>query len=124
MTAQRQAPAQIDRDVFNKAHDRINAQVERLKKHFPQLQLSFGYIGNCSLSMNAQPGDKNDDRAWYVFTKVRPVMSVCATPSDSRMQSWGGYETNRMTEMSYQIEERLTNWCNELAERMEVGTLV
>lgn len=47
------------------ARNRLDILLTQMKECYPDVQLSFGYIGNC--------GECFDDRFWMFFTKVRPI---------------------------------------------------
>jgi hypothetical protein len=77
----------------------IEACVRGLAVEFPQLGLSFGYIGNV--------GRGYDDRGWRVFTTVR---------RDNRSQSWGDWPTDQLPAMYEAIATgRLRLFCESLA---------
>lgn len=55
------APGPRDRTSEVSPQDKFNAEIEQLKKQYPNI--SFGYIGN----MWNEPGMPKDDLSWYVF---------------------------------------------------------
>lgn len=79
----------------------ITVEVLKLAKDFPQLGLSFGYIG----SFSAQPGDH---RGWRVFTRqTDPIGSAIC---------WGDFDTVQLADMYDRIKAgMLREFCQSLA---------
>ena len=69
-------------DRRKKAYDQISALVDRLKRKYPEAELSLGYLGNFE--------KWGDDRAWYVFSKLSRPGSY-----GHKSWKWGGYRADR-----------------------------
>lgn len=92
-----------------KAHEMLTALVDEMKAEHPNLHLSFGYIGNCSLG-----GQGHDDRNWYVFTKLAsPAARVGCDVS------FGGYATNRLGRFHAHAARELSAWCRTQQARLD-----
>ncbi|WP_162815028.1 hypothetical protein [Erythrobacter aureus] len=94
----------------------LRTQVEELAVQYPDLGLSFGYIGNLSI------GPIHDDRSWKVFTK-------CATPRchGASDVSWGGYATKNLGLMHVAARKSLADWCQQKSDLLaarEIRSLV
>jgi hypothetical protein len=86
------------------AAELIEVEVKALAAAFPELGLSFGYIGNCDMG----PYARWDDRSWRVFT------NRCG--EDGRSCSWGYAHTDTLDHMLDVIREgRLARWCDVVA---------
>ena len=69
-------------DRRKKAYDQLSALVDRLKRKYPEAELSLGYLGNFE--------KWGDDRAWYVFSKLSRPGSY-----GHKSWKWGGYRADR-----------------------------
>ena len=108
------ARAMSEAEASADLHTFVNALAER----FPQLGLSFGYIGNCSLFV--QPGNPNyyDDRSWRVFTKL--ANQRCLGGSNI---SFGSHDTRDLGYLLLDARYHLAEWCDATAKRLAAGEL-
>lgn len=97
----------------NSAYDALKAQVTKLAETYPDLGLTFGYIGNCDLF-----GQRWDDRRWYVFTKLATPASKGACDI-----SFGGYPTSQLGHLMIQAERKLEAWCQAKMEALTARTI-
>lgn len=75
--------------------DKSKQILDRLNAKYPEVRLSFGYIGNCSISF--------DDRSWGFFTKVpMPLKRHCF--------SYGWTSTDKVDEFLDNVEDKLDQW--------------
>lgn len=70
------------------AADTITAAVKALAAQYPQLGLSFGYIGDL--------GRNYDDRSWRVFTKL--------VDKTGRSVSFGYHSTEELADLAARVE--------------------
>lgn len=85
----------------------IRKTVEALSAEFPQLGLSYGYVGNLS--------PQYDDRSFKVFTVLRDRgMSV----------SFGGYPASRLGHLCRDVRKGLRAWCEEQAKQLADGKIL
>ncbi len=94
----------------------LREQVRELAGEYPELGLTFGYIGNLSFA------PRHDDRAWKVFTK-------CATPRchGASDVSWGRYATGDLGLMVVDARKSLAAWCKQKSDLLaarEIRSLV
>ena len=96
----------------------LHSLVNDLANRFPQLGLSFGYIGNCSLFV--QPGNPNyyDDRSWRVFSKLANQRGLGGTNI-----SFGSHPTSDLGYLLLDARYHLADWCAATAKRLEAGEL-
>jgi hypothetical protein len=75
--------------------DKSKQILDRLNAKYPDVHLSFGYIGNCGISF--------DDRSWGFFTRVpMPLQKHCF--------SYGWTSTDKLDEFLNNVEEKLDQW--------------
>lgn len=67
-----------------------------LQAKYPQVGLTFGYIGNDDARFG-------DDRSWMFFTKV-------VRPDEARAFSWGRYGTDQLDLLAALAERDLERW--------------
>jgi len=89
-------------EAQNHAHEELTALFEDLKTRYPEVGLSFGYIGNIETW--------GDDRYWYFFTQVQGQ----GTWGPERMK-FGGYLTERLPEFSEKAQADLERWIKTVA---------
>lgn len=94
------------------AEGAIRAILAPLQARYPQLGLSFGYLGNCDLA-----GRRWDDRSWQVFTTLRSERSILAD------LSFGGVPTSHLGFLAIRVEEELADWCADQAIYLAEGRL-
>lgn len=94
------------------AFEKIEAVVKLMQGRFPELKLSFGYIGNCDL---AGGGKRYDDRSWRVFTGVRDARRYHLSVS------FGGAATSEIASLAFDVTSELENWCENLARGLTTG---
>ncbi len=96
------------------ADARIRATMELLRPRFPDLNLSFGYVGNCSFG-----GPRGyDDRSWKVFTTL--ATPRCLNACDV---SFGGQPTAYLGKLVQLVESDLEPWCVEQQRRLDAGEI-
>lgn len=94
------------------AFEKIEAVVKLMQDRFPELRLSFGYIGNCDL---AGGGNRYDDRSWRIFTGVRDAKRYHLSVS------FGGAATAEIASLAFDVTSELENWCEKLARGLTTG---
>jgi len=50
---------------MSNARKRLDVLLQQMREKYPEIGLSFGYIGNCGAGF--------DNRSWMFFTKVKPL---------------------------------------------------
>lgn len=90
------------------AYIRCEELLTKMKDRYPEIGLSFGYIGNLSIA--------NDDRQWKYFTNVR-----AATTSTSSNNSFGRHTTAYLGKLMQKAEAELDGWCEDLANGLKEG---
>ena len=68
--------------------------VDRLKRKYPEANLSYGYLGNV--------GRGGDDRSWYVFSKLSRPKSY-----GHKSYKWGGQSTENLDKLSAWAKPKL-----------------
>jgi hypothetical protein len=93
------------------ADQRLRGLIEAMRLTYPELGLSFGYIGNC--------GQWGDDRCWCVFTKLssKPAANACNV-------SWGYANTQDVAKLATPVRlGQLECWIKSTAARLAAGEL-
>jgi hypothetical protein len=80
-------------------HERCRALLDTLKAKYPEVRLSFGYVGNCS--------SRYDDRSWRFFTKV---MDPKDAPYTFSWGLYGGYTSENLDKMADDAAVKLEPW--------------
>lgn len=87
--------------TFDKAgYDQLTAIEQRLKRTYPDVGLSLGYVGNLSTW--------GDDRAWKFFTKVAKPHGTQAYAYEQF--SWGYATSANLTALAEKAEAGLEDW--------------
>lgn len=81
--------------------------IAELSPNYPDLGLSFGYIGNI------WHGPYQDDRSFRVFTKLRDRFGYSV--------NFGGHSSARLGELAFLIRAKLADWCTEQRKLLEKG---
>ena len=89
----------------------IRAEMERVRDLYPNLGMSYGYIGNCSLG----GAPLYDDRCFRVFTQVRVADGIEAG------EYFGGYPLSRLGKLHTLVMNGLEQWAKTLNDRLESG---
>lgn len=92
------------------AFARIGELVEEAKSQYPQLGLSFGYIGGVHTW--------GDDRSWRVFAKL--ATRNCHGACDI---SFGSFATDRIGDMLAVMERDFADWLSTTAQRLTTGDI-
>lgn len=85
------------RDIEDRAYTKLVFLNEELKAKYPEVGLSFGYIGNLDI--------RYDDRRWSFFTQV-PIQGTWGL---DRMH-FGDYRTGELREFAKEAERNLETW--------------
>lgn len=103
-----------DRATRNgQANQTLRSMQQAMDRKYPELGLTFGYVGNCDLM-----SDRWDDRSWKFFTK-------CATPAchNACDVSFGGVPTTQMGRLMIQAERELDDWCAQQQQLLADGEI-
>lgn len=88
----------------------LRAAMEAARQRFPQLGLSFGYIGNLERW--------GDDRCWRIFTKLSDG------PTSYCNVSWGRVDTNHLAALATpEAIARFEDWLQKQACLLAEGKL-
>lgn len=90
------------------AYIRCEKLLTEMKERYPDIGLSFGYIGNLHRG--------NDDRQWQYFTNVRATSGF-----GSGNASFGGHTTAYLGKLTQKAEAELDAWCENLANGLKEG---
>lgn len=90
----------------------IRSTVEQVAKSHPELNLSFGYIGNIWW----QP--YRDDRSFKVFTTLATLQ--CQYGCDV---SFGGHSVSDIGVLAHLVRNKLADWAADQASRLAEGKL-
>ena len=96
------------------AVEALREMIRELGNEYPGLNLSFGYIGNCSLGC----GPAYDDRSWKVFTTLSSTAGAQACNI-----SWGGYSSSMLGHMVLAAQRELKDWCERTSADLKAGKL-
>lgn len=80
---------------MNNATERLDVLLTQMKEKYPDVLLSFGYIGNC--------GDDFDNRSWMFFTRVKPL-------GESNCLGFGHSDTLGLDAFATRCEGYLEQW--------------
>jgi hypothetical protein len=90
------------------AFKRCEDLMKQMRDKFPELGLSFGYIGNCDLF-----GNKWDDRSWKFFTKI--------CDQKAYRISFGNSSTQDAGRLANEAEKLFEAWCQDAADKLKNG---
>lgn len=91
-------------------HQIIAAEVERLAQAYPQIGLSFGYLGN------VWTNPRRDDRSFTVFTKLNGRMG-----SPVR---FGGHGYAQLGLLAHLVTSKLETWVRDLVMQLQSNSVV
>lgn len=89
----------------DEAHQIIQEEVGRVSALYPEIGLSFGYIGNIWHS------PYQDDRSFRIFTKLRTETGLSI--------SFGGHSYNDLGMLAYMTRAGLEEWAAKLAKQQK-----
>jgi hypothetical protein len=93
------------------AIETIQNAVDLMKQSHPELNLSFGYVGNL-------PSNGWDERSWRIFTQLASPNSHGACDV-----SFGGCDTRDLPAMATRVTQNLKAWCDRQSERLAAGEI-
>ncbi|MFZ3482080.1 hypothetical protein [Sphingomonas sp. 3-13AW] len=108
----------IERDTvarlveFGDPYETIHAAVNAAAVLYPQLGLSFGYLGGVGPGC----GEHGDDRSWQVFTKL--ATPRCVNACDV---SFGSVDTDRIEDLASQMGDPFQAWLKACQADLDAG---
>lgn len=85
----------------------ISGVIDELKPLYPELDLSYGYVGNIYW------GPRRDDRSFQIFTKLRDRHGYSV--------SFGSHSYDRLADLAFQVRAQLADWCGLQSRRLASG---
>jgi hypothetical protein len=83
------------------ARKRLDILLQQMRKRYPDVALSFGYIGNCGAGF--------DDRSWMFFTKVKPL-------GHANCLSFGHSDTAGLDAFADRCDGHLERWLENIVQ--------
>ena len=83
---------------MSNARKRLDVLLQQMRERYPDVGLSFGYIGNCGAGF--------DDRSFMFFTKVKPL-------GEANCLSFGHADTAGLDAFADRCDGHLERWIEE-----------
>lgn len=85
----------------------IRKVMNELAPQYPELHLTFGYIGNIYW------GPYQDDRSYRVFTQLLDRFGYSV--------HFGGHRTEKLGDLAFKVKAQLADWCAEQRAKLASG---